>query len=209
MKIHIPYSSWLGNIEGVLKTIDTEQPDNLEITFDEKWISLHPVVFSIIACLGLRAIKYGGTIEITANEYTPLIVVNAGKTYHRYLFPRVPEPLSLNVQVNGLETVGYLGSQQWQKISSINGFITNDKSEIITLPLISVNEDNSKEKFVYVIENIQDNQGIIVKKKIKIGNIINNRIEVISGLTKNEKIVTAGVNRIVEGQKVKLYEEGK
>ena len=71
------------------------------------------------------------------------------------------------------------------------------------------NEDNSKEKFVYVIENIQDNQGIIVKKKIKIGNIINNRIEVISGLTKNEKIVTAGVNRIVEGQKVKLYEEGK
>ena len=88
-------------------------------------------------------------------------------------------------------------------------FITNDKSEIITLPLISVNEDNSKEKFVYVIENIQDNQGIIVKKKIKIGNIINNRIEVISGLTKNEKIVTAGVNRIVEGQKVKLYEEGK
>ena len=88
-------------------------------------------------------------------------------------------------------------------------FITNDKSEIITLPLLSVNEDNSKEKFVYVIENIQDNQGIIVKKKIKIGNIINNRIEVISGLTKNEKIVTAGVNRIVEGQKVKLYEEGK
>ncbi len=68
MKIHIPYSSWLGNIEGVLKTIDTEQPDNLEITFDEKWISLHPVVFSIIACLGLRAIKYGGTIEITAND---------------------------------------------------------------------------------------------------------------------------------------------
>ena len=88
-------------------------------------------------------------------------------------------------------------------------FITNDKSEIITLPLLSVNEDNSKEKFVYVIENIQDNQGIIVKKKIKIGNIINNRIEVISGITKNEKVVTAGVNRIVEGQKVKLYEEGK
>jgi hypothetical protein len=48
-----------------------------------------------------------------------------------------------------------------------------------------------------------------LQKKIKIGNIINNRIEVISGLTKNEKIVTAGVNRIVEGQKVKLYEEGK
>ena len=57
--------------------------------------------------------------------------------------------------------------------------------------------------------NIQDNQGVIVKKKIKIGNIINNRIEVISGITKNEKVVTAGVNRIVEGQKVKLYEEAK
>ena len=68
------------------------------------------------------------TIEITANEYTPLVVVNAGKNYHRYLFPRTPEALLLNVQVNGLETVGYLGSQQWQKISSINGFITNDKS---------------------------------------------------------------------------------
>lgn len=88
-------------------------------------------------------------------------------------------------------------------------FQNTGSTETITLPLVAVNEDNNGEKFVYTIENIQNNQGIVAKKKVTIGKIINNRIEVLSGINANEKIVTAGSNRVIVGQKVKLYEEGK
>lgn len=68
MKIEIPYSSWLGNLEGVIKKIDTNDSTKLEIIFDEKWISLHPLVFTIIASVGINVINNGGTISLTAND---------------------------------------------------------------------------------------------------------------------------------------------
>lgn len=68
------------------------------------------------------------TIEITANEYAPMIISNAGKNFTRYLFPENSEPVQLTITVDGLTTLGYLGSQQWQNISSINGFINYNGS---------------------------------------------------------------------------------
>lgn len=54
MKIHIPNSAWLGNIDPFLQGFDPSQPDRLELTFNKKWMSIHPMVLSMIAALGLR-----------------------------------------------------------------------------------------------------------------------------------------------------------
>lgn len=53
MKIHIPNSAFLGNIDPFLMGFDPSEPKNLEITANKKWISIHPVVLSMIAALGL------------------------------------------------------------------------------------------------------------------------------------------------------------
>ncbi len=53
MKIHIPNSAFLGNINQFLRTFDASNPETLEITANKKWIAIHPVVLSIIASLGL------------------------------------------------------------------------------------------------------------------------------------------------------------
>ena len=53
MKIHIPNSAFLGNIDPFFRGYDPSSPDLLEITANEKWISVHPVVLSMIAALGL------------------------------------------------------------------------------------------------------------------------------------------------------------
>lgn len=81
--------------------------------------------------------------------------------------------------------------------------------ETITLPLTAINEDTKHKKYIYVVENEKDGQGIVTKKEITIGKLINNRMEILSGIIGNEKVVTAGVNMVTSGQKVKLYEEGK
>ncbi|OGK19872.1 hypothetical protein A3C23_04180 [Candidatus Roizmanbacteria bacterium RIFCSPHIGHO2_02_FULL_37_13b] len=54
MKIHLPNSAFLGNIDPFLKSFNTSNPKKLEITAHKQWISIHPVVLSMIAALGLN-----------------------------------------------------------------------------------------------------------------------------------------------------------
>lgn len=54
MRIHIPNSVWLGNIDPFLKGFGPTNPDQLKITFNKKWMSIHPMVLAIIAALGLK-----------------------------------------------------------------------------------------------------------------------------------------------------------
>ncbi len=53
MKIHLPNSAFLGNIDPFLRSFDTSNPESLEITAHKEWISIHPVVLGMIASLGL------------------------------------------------------------------------------------------------------------------------------------------------------------
>lgn len=53
MKIHIPNSAFLGNIDPFLRNFDTSNPEVLEITANKQWISIHPIVLSMVAALGL------------------------------------------------------------------------------------------------------------------------------------------------------------
>ena len=53
MRIHLPNSAFLGNIDPFLRSFDSSSPDKLEITANKKWISIHPVVLSMVASLGL------------------------------------------------------------------------------------------------------------------------------------------------------------
>src|SRR3989338_6801146 len=53
MKIYLPNSAFLGNIDPFLRGFDPSGPDFLEITANDKWISVHPLVLSMIAALGL------------------------------------------------------------------------------------------------------------------------------------------------------------
>jgi len=53
MRVHIPNSAFLGNIDPFIKSFDPEGPGFLEITANDKWISVHPAVLSMIAALGV------------------------------------------------------------------------------------------------------------------------------------------------------------
>lgn len=54
MNIHIPNSVWLGNIDPFLKGFAPANPDKLKITFNKKWMSIHPMVLAMIAALGIK-----------------------------------------------------------------------------------------------------------------------------------------------------------
>src|SRR3989344_1829372 len=52
MKIHLPNSAFLGNIDSFLREVDLFDPKTLHITANKKWISVHPMVLTMIASLG-------------------------------------------------------------------------------------------------------------------------------------------------------------
>ncbi len=55
MLVHLPNSAFLGNIDFFLRNLDlASSPDSLKITANQKWISIHPVVLSLVASLGLK-----------------------------------------------------------------------------------------------------------------------------------------------------------
>lgn len=57
MKIHLPNSAFIGNIDPFLKAIDITNPEKLELSANISWISIHPVVLSMIAALGIGILK--------------------------------------------------------------------------------------------------------------------------------------------------------
>ncbi len=59
MKIYLPNSVWIGNINPFLRSLDTQNENVLEITSHKKWVSVHPVVLCIVAALGLDSRKRG------------------------------------------------------------------------------------------------------------------------------------------------------
>ncbi len=54
MRIHIPNSAFLGNIDSFLRGFDPANPNILELTANKSWIHVHPVVLTMLASLGLN-----------------------------------------------------------------------------------------------------------------------------------------------------------
>lgn len=72
MKIYLPNSAFLGNIDPFLRSLDSSNPKELEITANKKWISIHPVVLSMVAAIGLKIEKSNikcEQIEATSKHY--------------------------------------------------------------------------------------------------------------------------------------------
>jgi len=53
MKIHLPNSAFLGNMDPFLRGFDGSDPESMKITANKKWISIHPMSLSMVAALGL------------------------------------------------------------------------------------------------------------------------------------------------------------
>ncbi len=65
MKAYLPNSAFLGNIDPFLRRFDPSDPEILEISSNKKWISLHPMVLSMVAALGLTV----GSKNIVCDEF--------------------------------------------------------------------------------------------------------------------------------------------
>lgn len=77
------------------------------------------------------------------------------------------------------------------------------KIDYIIVPPKSVGEDGDG-NFVFLIEKLDENTGKMVKKEVEIGRLTDQGFEIISGLNQGDLIATAGLQTLLDGQKVSL-----
>jgi multidrug efflux pump subunit AcrA (membrane-fusion protein) len=59
------------------------------------------------------------------------------------------------------------------------------------------------------VKPIDDTLGTIARKDVETGDITSEGLEILSGLSDGDMVVTAGISRIKPGQKVKLPAQAK
>lgn len=79
---------------------------------------------------------------------------------------------------------------------------SNNATNIIVVPANAVGED-SNGRFVFIVNDDKTNASV-KKQRIEIGNLTTEGFEVKSGLSAGQKIATAGLQTLLDGQKVKL-----
>lgn len=143
MKIHIPNSAYLGNIDPFLRTFDTSNPEVLEITANKQWISIHPIVLSMVAALGLSLkpaniqcehmearsehylkrmglfdlLKINSGIEITEHEpagrFIPLKQITNSENLTEFITEVIP---LLHLEPNQVEPIRYILSELMRNV---------------------------------------------------------------------------------------------
>jgi membrane fusion protein, multidrug efflux system len=73
----------------------------------------------------------------------------------------------------------------------------------IVIPIKAVGEDGDG-NFVLLVEVIDDETAMIKKQKVEIGDLTGNGFKIISGISEGQKIATAGLQTLLNGQKVRL-----
>ena len=159
MKIHLPNSAFLGNINAFLRTIDFTNKEILEITSNEKWISVHPVVLCMVASLGIEV------LEKTPNNSIHCVKFKAASK-HYFEVMGLFSFLNLNseMDITKHESSGrFIPLTQIKKSSDLSRFIED------MIPLLHLDQKNVQPiKYIVselvrnVLEHSESKNGAIV-----------------------------------------------
>lgn len=73
MKIHLSNSAFLGNIDAFIRQIDNTNPEELRVTANQEWISVHPIVLAMVAAMGVNAKPKVSCEKMTARSAPYLV----------------------------------------------------------------------------------------------------------------------------------------
>jgi len=78
---------------------------------------------------------------------------------------------------------------------------TNSKRQVILLPADCIQQDLANQSFVFVVDKAQNK---VFKRRVSLGNMTNNKIEIVSGLKDDEVVVTSGQRKLSDGSLISI-----
>ncbi len=82
-------------------------------------------------------------------------------------------------------------------------FEARGQRELYLVPAVAVGEDREG-RFVFVVEPAQGDTGVVRRRAVEVGELTARGLEILSGLEDGDRVVTAGVSKIEEGEQVRL-----
>jgi len=80
---------------------------------------------------------------------------------------------------------------------------SNSTNNEIIIPINAVGKDVNG-NFVFIIEEVKDGIGVAKKKSVKLGDLTENGFIVLEGLKDSDYVCTAGLQTLLDGQRVKI-----
>lgn len=155
MKIYIPNSAWLGNIDQFLRSFDASRPEKLIITANKQWISVHPLALSMVAALGLSCGK---------NEVTSEHMEAKSKHYLKRMKLFDLLKITTDIEIKEHEPAGrFIPLTQIFNNEELTKFITD------VIPLLHLKPDQAQ-PIRYVISELTRN--VFEHSRSKIGAIV-------------------------------------
>lgn len=169
----------------VIATLNSGEGININVGLPESIVN--KVELGMSAMVSFSALKITD-LEANVIEIAPILDVNAS-TF----------PIELEI-INPLIAIkpGMIA-----KVTFIFGNKESTGNNSIIVPVKAVGEDG-KGNFVYVIESSDNIIGTVKKQHIIIGELTNEGFTIRSGLSEGQKIATAGLQTLLDGQKVNL-----
>lgn len=82
-------------------------------------------------------------------------------------------------------------------------FIASGGTDRFLVPPGAVGEDREG-RFVFIVESTGEGFGIARRRPVRVGDLTDEGLEIVSGLSDGDLLITAGVTRIEDGRKVRL-----
>lgn len=155
---------------------------------------------------GTQQVLFSATEELVKNlSVGQSIMLEKGKESYP---GTITEISSVLLPETGLFPVkGEVENTDFPEGSKAKISLTKDsRTSVNTLPLNVLYYENG-EAFVYVFEGTDGNEGLLRKKKVKLGLSGEESAEILSGLSEEDKVVSSWNNEMFDGAKVRLQDK--
>ena len=167
----------------VIAVLNAGNDINVSVGLPENIIN--KITMGMLAALSFSAID-GNTFQGTVIEISPVLDPNT-VTY------------PVKIEINNLTDAVKSG----MAASVLFELQQSEANNTLVIPLKSVGEDGEG-NYVFLIESEDGETAIVKRQTIEIGPLTEAGFEVVSGLQAGDKIATAGLQSLLDGQKVRL-----
>ena len=168
----------------------------------------------------IAVMSCGSVMEVKANiSEATVSSLRIGQPVEAIISAAQPQPVDAHISEIGLNTGSNSTYFVTAQIDTRNtklrpgmaaellisrDFLVNNDS--LWVPMNTVNESNGQ-RYVMTFEPEDGNRGIVRKVVIETGKFVAGSIEITHGLVEGQKVITAGLNQIYDGQKVLMLAE--
>ena len=82
-------------------------------------------------------------------------------------------------------------------------FRSDDSAGRMLVPAVAVGEDRDG-RYVFILQSGSTDRGVVHRRQVTVGELTSDGIEILGGIDEGERIVTAGVRRLSDGEEVKI-----